>query len=150
VDPVPDALLLRKSGKAENRTRDLCLQPGILTTRLQRRKMITFDNVPVEKQCFVLHGGSKTEDNTSWKPRQPVAFRVVNFPRTWVLHTQCLAAAEAVFYRHILLTTLRNDCFKCGIIHLNPALIQTAYLGTKHSPRSALGSTLFVPSSFLR
>jgi hypothetical protein len=37
VDPVPDPLLLRNSDSAGNRTRHLCLQPGSLTTRPQRR-----------------------------------------------------------------------------------------------------------------
>jgi hypothetical protein len=36
VDPVPDPLLLRKSGRIGNPTRDLYLQPGTLTTRPQR------------------------------------------------------------------------------------------------------------------
>jgi hypothetical protein len=35
VDPVPDPLLLRKSGSAGNRTRD----PGTQTTRPQRRSV---------------------------------------------------------------------------------------------------------------
>jgi hypothetical protein len=35
VDPVPDPLLRRKSASAGNRTRDLCLEPGTLTTRQQ-------------------------------------------------------------------------------------------------------------------
>jgi hypothetical protein len=38
VDPVPDPLLLRKSGSAVNLTRDLWIcSPGTLTTRPQRR-----------------------------------------------------------------------------------------------------------------
>jgi hypothetical protein len=40
VDTVPDPLLLRKSGSAGNRTRDLCLQPETLTTRPQRRSRL--------------------------------------------------------------------------------------------------------------
>jgi hypothetical protein len=35
VDPVPDQLLLRKSGSFRNRTRDHCVQPGTLTTTQQ-------------------------------------------------------------------------------------------------------------------
>jgi hypothetical protein len=37
VDPIPDPLLLRKSGSAGNRT-----QPGTLTTRPQRRRIRFF------------------------------------------------------------------------------------------------------------
>jgi hypothetical protein len=37
VDPVPDPLLLRKSGSAENQTRDLSVCGQELTTRPQRR-----------------------------------------------------------------------------------------------------------------
>jgi hypothetical protein len=37
VDTVLDPLLHRKSGSTGNRTRDLCYQPGTMTTRPQRR-----------------------------------------------------------------------------------------------------------------
>jgi hypothetical protein len=40
VDPVPDPLLLRKSGSAGNRTRTLDLKAGTLTTRPQKRSII--------------------------------------------------------------------------------------------------------------
>jgi hypothetical protein len=47
VDPVPDPLLLRKSGSAENRTRTSGLAAGTLTTRPQRwssRTLIAAEN----------------------------------------------------------------------------------------------------------
>jgi hypothetical protein len=62
VYPVPDPLLLRKCGSAVNRTRDFGLQPGVLTTRPQRRS-INEQRVKMSvERC-----GSGLFQITSWK-----------------------------------------------------------------------------------
>ena len=54
MDPVPDPLLLRKSGSAGDRTRDLCICSQRLTTRPQRRSIIGLHRTEFNRHSDVV------------------------------------------------------------------------------------------------
>jgi hypothetical protein len=91
VDPVPDPLLLRKSGSAGNRTRDLWVSSQELTTRLHRRSYWCYlspinsllsnsgTNTFSIKQCLMLKSGEVRillKDRIGHAVAQPVIRRL--------------------------------------------------------------------------
>jgi hypothetical protein len=78
VDPVPDPLLLRKSGSAGDRTRDLCICSQKLCPLDHRGGLLVVKKGKLEETANTKFLGSQTDNHINWKIRLSAACRAIS------------------------------------------------------------------------